>query len=95
MTRLIGAGVEEFLQAAAHGGCSKVLVKKGPSGIHFVKKGIPTKQGTYIIMAIFGTGILNNYHMFHENVLVAFEQLENTLPEGPHVQPLGNHMYNH
>ena len=38
----------------------KVLVKEGPSGIHFLKKGILTKQGTYI-MAILGTGILNNY----------------------------------
>ena len=40
----------------------KVLVKKGPLGIHFLKKGIPTKQGTYI-MAILGTGILNNYQI--------------------------------
>ena len=30
-----------------------VLVKEGPSGIHFLKKGILTKQGTYI-MAIWG-----------------------------------------
>ena len=41
----------------------KVLVKKGPLGIHFLKKGILTKQGTYI-MAILGTGILNNYHIY-------------------------------
>ena len=40
----------------------KVLVKKGALGIHSLKKGIPTKQGTYI-MAILGTGILNNYPM--------------------------------
>ena len=38
----------------------KVLVKEGPLGLHFLKKGILTKQGTYI-MAILGTGILNNY----------------------------------
>ena len=40
----------------------KVLVKKGPLGIHFLKKGILTKQGTYIT-AILGTGIFNNYQM--------------------------------
>ena len=40
----------------------KVLVKKGPLGIHFLKKGILTKQGTYT-MAILGTGILNNYRV--------------------------------
>ena len=40
----------------------QVLVKKGLLGIHFLKKGILTKQGTYI-MAILVTGILNNYHM--------------------------------
>ena len=33
-----------------------ILVKKGPLGIHFLKKGIPTKQGTYI-MAISGISI--------------------------------------
>ena len=40
----------------------KVLVKEGPLGIHFLKKGVLTKKGTYI-MAILGTGILNNYHI--------------------------------
>ena len=40
----------------------KVLVKEGPLGIHLHKKGILTKQGTYI-MALLGTGILKNYHM--------------------------------
>ena len=40
----------------------KVLVKEGPLGIQFLKKGILTKQGTYIV-AILGTGILNNYHL--------------------------------
>ena len=40
----------------------KVLVKEGPLGIHFLKQGILTKQGTYI-MAILGTGILNNNHV--------------------------------
>ena len=38
----------------------KVLVREEPLGIHFLKKGIITKQGTYI-MVNFGTGILNNY----------------------------------
>ena len=40
----------------------KVVVKEGPLGIHFLKKGILTKQGTYIT-AMLGTGILNNYHI--------------------------------
>ena len=40
----------------------KVLVKEGPLGIHFLKKAILTNQGTYI-MAILGTGILNNYRV--------------------------------
>ena len=40
----------------------KVLVKEGPLGIHFLKRWILTKQVTYI-MAMLGTGILNNYHM--------------------------------
>ena len=40
----------------------KVLVKEGPLGIHFLQKGILTKEGTYI-MVILGTCILNNYHM--------------------------------
>ena len=40
----------------------EVLVKEGPLGIHFLKQGILTKQGTYI-MAMLGTGILNNYHV--------------------------------
>ena len=40
----------------------KVLVKKGPLEIHFINgnPGILTKQGTYI-MAILGTGILDNH----------------------------------
>ena len=37
----------------------KVLVKEGPLG-----EGILTKKGTYIL-AILGTGILNNYQMLH------------------------------
>ena len=40
----------------------KVLVKEGPLGIHFFKKGILTRQGT-CMMAILGTSILNNYHI--------------------------------
>ena len=43
-------------------GVLKVLAKEGPLGIHFLKKGILTKQGTYV-MAILGTCILNNYHV--------------------------------
>ena len=34
----------------------------GPLGTHSLKKGILTKQGTYV-MAVFGTGILSNYHL--------------------------------
>ena len=44
------------------GGCSKGPGKGETIGIHFLKKGILTKQGTYI-MAILGTGILNNCHL--------------------------------
>ena len=56
----------------------KLLVKEGPLGIHFRKKGIRTQQGTYII-AFFGTGILNNYH--EVPFLVCYGFSENILPK--------------
>ena len=45
-----------------HEGCSKGPCKEGTIGNTPPVKGVLTKQGTYI-MAILGTGILNNYHM--------------------------------
>ena len=68
------------------GGCSKVLVKEGPLGIHFLKKGILTKQGTYI-MAILGTGILNNYHVNTQDQLaVVFWYLGGMFWEFPKIR---------
>ena len=45
-----------------HGGCSKGPCKEESIENILPKKGILTKQGTYI-MAILGTDMLNNYHI--------------------------------
>ena len=47
------------------GAALKVLVKKGPLGKHFLKKGILLKEGTYIVTML-GTKILNNYHLYKD-----------------------------
>ena len=69
-----------------------VLVKEGPLGIHFLKKGMLTKEGTYI-MAIFGTGILNNYQIKQETLCtVNFNvrlQQHNPLMPNPQLRPTG------
>ena len=49
----------------------KVLVNKGPLGMHFLKKRVLTKQGTST-MGIFGTGILNSYHDYHVTIKTAY-----------------------
>ena len=43
----------------------KVLVKKGPLGIHFPPKWDPNQTGN-LHMAIVGAGMLNNYHICAE-----------------------------
>ena len=63
----------------------KVLVKEGPLGIHFLKKEIPT-----YIMAILGTGILNNYYiktLVLRNVMPCQPELLNTAPKSPTPNP--------
>ena len=55
-------GDTRSLDYSSSGSCSKGPCKEGTNGNTLPQKGILTKQRTYI-MAFFGTGILNNYHV--------------------------------
>ena len=46
-----------------HGECSKGSCKERTIGNALFQDGNLTKQGTCIVVAVLGTGILNNYHM--------------------------------
>ena len=72
-----------------HLGCSKGPCVEGTIENTLPEKGILTKQGTYI-MAILGTGILNNYHLgkpalirisAHEHTEVSTCGLLNVMPK--------------
>ena len=62
-------GQVEFSRTRYTGIVRKVLVKKGPLGMHFLKR---ANQKGNLHYGHFGEGILNNYHMSHRSVTGTF-----------------------